>query len=74
MFWGEPQPAIAWVAHIMGIMDSRDYTITMRQDGTVDDPTFNFERDGIPGIASAFALECAWKKSAEKRFHPMEAR
>lgn len=38
------------------------------------DPTLRFERDGLPGPLSAFALESVWKRSKDPRFHPMNRR
>ena len=47
----EPQPAAAWVVHIIGIgaSDDRDFMITLRDDGIVEDPTQAYQRDGLPG-------------------------
>ena len=47
----EPQPAAAWVVHIIGIgaSDDRDLMITLRDDGIAEDPTQAYQRDGLPG-------------------------
>ncbi len=44
----EPQPAAAWVVHIIGTTgasDDRNFTIIH----SVDDPTQAYQRDGLPG-------------------------
>lgn len=73
---GEAQPATAWVAHIVGSSptDARDFTITLHETGDVEDPTNAFQRDGLPGPATAFALEAVWTQSGDPRFHPMDRR
>ena len=75
-FLGECQPAAAWVVQIVGSRpdDSRDFTLTLHATGDIEDPTFAYERDGIPGPAAAFALETAWTRSSDPRFHPMDRR
>jgi hypothetical protein len=73
---GLSQVARSWEVSLSAAKpdDDRTHTVVIHDTGRVEDPAFRYERDGLPGILSATALEKVWKISKDPRFHPMNHR